>query len=779
MKLNELLRTTEILDAEKSFWTVTKLRTMVGLIVLTMFAGVTYVIAGAPIVLTTAGVSAETNKWWNSLPHNLGTVRAPSRTILLDRNGEQFAQLYTENRSYVKFDQISKNVIDALIATEDSRFYQHKGMDPKGIARAIINNVVNNKVQGASTITQQLIENMRVQLADNDPKKLREAKARSIVGKLQEVRLAEGIESNHSKNEILESYLNLVYFGNRAYGIQAAAQKYFNVNASDLTIDQAATLIAMMKSPIAYDPITQPEASRVRRDVVMKRMVEVHMISAPVYEQLKAQPTTVGLFKQSSSCADSKYPYYCAMVSKAFINDPIFGSTKEDRVKRWNKGGMIIKTALDPKAMNLSRKAVFDALGENNRIVAGIAMITPGNGEVVGIAQNRIWGQGRNGNFRKTEMVYPDTIGMQIGSTFKPITAATALEEGFSADTLLDSPSPAHFKGFDEPSGGFKNDDRVGHGVINISTALKFSVNTFFVGLLNQVGVKDTAAMARRLGMTSVPANLTGREGSLTLGTYESSPVQLASVYATFAGRGIACKPVTMLQITDIVTGDEIPRPDGDCHQEISPQIADTMANLMQAPFTKGGTASKLGLNGRKAAGKTGTTDDAAATWFAGFTPQLATAVWVGDPRGGTKYPVRDVSAFGTFFSTVWGSSIAGPVWKNVMNEYHAGIPASWFPAPGGVSVALATRRVPNVTGLHVDEGITLLLQNGFKVSIAEKTQSINDNVTAKNIIVRSVPSSGDKAAYGDTIKLILSDGSDVKMSVPGTIQELQGSVKQ
>lgn len=762
-----------------TFWTRTKTRALAGLVALSLAGGGLAAVVMAPYTLATAGTTEAGVTWWDELPHSVDEIRTAERTVILDRQGRQFAQVFTENRVNIPFSKMGKNAVNALIATEDARFYEHNGMDVKGIGRAFVNNMLNDDVQGASTITQQLVENLRVQLAGDDPQKLIEAKASSIRGKLEEVRFAQGIEQDHSKDEILEAYLNIVYFGNGAYGIEAAAQRYFSVSAKDLTVPQAATLIAMLKSPTGYDPFTRPKESRQRRDVVMKRMVAEDYLPEARYYKLIKKKTKLNPSVPANGCDDSAYPYYCQLVTNTFLRSVEFGKTEKARQEAWARGGLVITTPMGRGAMDDAQAAVDRALGRNNRVATATASIVPGKGHVVAIAQNRSWGTSKPGGFGKTEIVYADTPSFQVGSTFKPITAAAALEEGFSADTRLNSPNGAFFANLDEPPGGFKNDTRSGYGYINMATAMQYSVNTYFVGLLDLVGVKDVAAMARRLGMKSVPEDLTGREGSLTLGAYESDPIELASVYATLAGRGVACDPVVMLTVTDHFTGEALLAPDGNCHQEISPAIADTVADIMQAPFRAGGTASRLRLEGRRAAGKTGTTNDAGATWFGGFTPQLATAVWVGDPRGGGAHPLYGVYAYGTYYGDVFGGTIAGPVWNDIMESYHRGLDPLWFPRPGGASASMTARIVPNVQGIDLDSAVTTLLTSGFTVKVAKKTGPANPHVSAPGYVMDQSPKGGGKAAYGDTVVLTLTAGSDTAVRVPSTVEELEEATRQ
>ena len=727
-----------------------------GLLVATSLTPYTFAFSGTTDTVLTA---------WEDMPHDLGEIVAKQRTVLLDKNGKQFGQLFSENRVNVTLEDINPVVVQALLDTEDANFYTHGSLDVKGFLRATYKNATSDSMQGASTISQQLVENLRVMAATSD-KERSAAKANSLPGKLQELRYATELERNYTKDEILIQYLNTVYLGNGAYGIDAAAQRYFSTTAKNLTVDQSATLIAMLKSPMVFDPIDFPAESRLRRDVVMKRMVVKKHLTQTEYDTLRMVPTELQLSTPRSGCEASTYPYYCALLIRHILVSPEFGKTAKDRETFLAQGGLTITTALDPKVMSAAQKAVDRALGRTNRVAAGSAIIQPGTGRLLGIAQNRTFGKGRG----KTEIVLPATTQFQPGSTFKPITLATAFEQGISTRVRYNTPSPLRVNGLDSPPSGYKNDDSQGHGSLDAYGATKGSVNTWFVQLVRDVGVKNVATMARRLGMYSMPTDLNGREGSITLGAYETSPVQLATVYATFAARGVKCDPVLILKATINMTGKTLKVPDGDCHQAILPNIADTVADVLQETFKSGGTASKVTLaNGRKAGGKTGTTNSNAATWFSGFTPQAAMSVWVGDPRGGNRYPVQNIRAYGTFYGTVWGGTVAGPIWQETMNKIHRGLKKRWLPSPTGVSSSLTSRLVPAVGGMKLDEAVTLLQEQGFVLALNPKNAKPSASIQQPGFVYSQTPTAGGTTGHGTKVTLTLTAGSPTNIILKAT----------
>ncbi|MFS0884907.1 penicillin-binding protein [Aeromicrobium sp. 179-A 4D2 NHS] len=706
-----------------------------------------------PLALTASGTTKAALDTWENMPHDLGAIAPAQKSIIVDSTGKTYATVFTQNRTVVTLDQIAPVMVQALLDTEDARFREHGAADVKGLGRAATRNLLAGASEGGSTITQQLVENLRVLSATNDTE-LAAAKPSTIAGKMQELRYAVELERTLTKDQILEQYLNSVYFGNGAYGVAAAADRYWGTTADKLTIDQAATLVAMLKSPTVYDPIHQPNNSMARRNVVLGRMLAEGHLTQTEYDRLSVAPTKLKPKTPKSGCSASKYPYYCELVINELLTSSKFGKTKTDRQRLLATGGLRITTALNPKAMRSANRAVARAMTNGNRVAVGVAVVQPGTGKVLGIAQNRTYGNSKG----KTQMVYPAS-NFQIGSTFKPIVTAAAIERGIGPKTRYNSPSGVHPRGVDAPPGGFRNDGYANFGSIDAYEATKKSVNSYFVQMIAEAGVKNTANMARRLGMTSIPEKLTGREASLALGAFETSPIQVASVYATFAARGVACTPHVITSYARL-DGTGKTKTDGDCHQAIMPTIADQVADTLQAPYTDGGTATGLKPKGRKAAGKTGTTNGTSATWFAGFVPQAATAVWVGDPRGGNKYPLESVVAYGKFQSPVFGRTVAGPVFADTMNGYLSGMKPRWLPAPKSASATLTTRTVPSVVGLSVPAAISSLTNAGFKVTVAKNAKEADKWVTGPGYVIKQTPDPGLNTGWGTKVTITPTAGT-------------------
>ena len=724
-----------------------------------------------PFVVPPALFARQAAYGWQDLPTDLPLkAELSQRSQLVDRNGKTFAVIYGQNRTPVTLNQVAKPAIDALLATEDDRFYQHGAFDPVGLIRAAVHNRSGGSRQGGSGITQQYVKNLLLSQATTTEEAATVTEA-TLGRKLRELRYAVALEKSMSKKEILERYLNTVNFGDGAWGIGAAALHYFDVPAAKLTIPQAATIIGILKSPTYYNPVDNPERSKIRRDVVLGRMLAAGRISQTQYDAAIATPIKLKITDPPQGCGASKYPFYCQWVLDEIAHDPGFGATAEARQELLFRGGLTIHTALDPKAMSLATDAAKRALRPTNRVATAIAIVEPGTGEVRALATNRTWG--RDSAKGQTQLVLPVRHAFQPGSNFKPITLATAIERGFALSTTFDTPNGYMPANMNYPTGGFHNDNDQNNGVLNATQATALSVNTWYIQLEEKYGVLPVADMAERLGVTSLPRSgpnkITRKDASLTLGTYEVSPLDMATVYATFASGGIECRPVGVLSMTDR-DGKSMDVPSAECHRAISAYVADSVTQVLRAVFSSYGTGAGLDLGNRPVAGKTGTTNDSAATWFSGFTPQYAVSVWVGDPRGGQKYPLHDIEAYGQRFSKVYGRTVAGPVWQETMRGLHQGLPIKQFESPSASALSGLLPPVPDVRGMTREAAVTALLDAGFRVRLSTKLAAADPNLPVDQVAGQS-PAAGEFADYDSVVTLTLTDGSQTDVTIPAPWQ--------
>lgn len=723
--------------------------------------------AAAPGALAASAVTKSAIGYWDSLPTELPLDQAlPQHTVLLDKDGKEFARFFSENRIDVPLKSISPFFTNALVATEDARFYEHGGIDGIGIARAAVSNYRGGTRQGASTLTQQLVQNL---LINNARTATEESVARgdTYADKLRELKYAVALDARYSKDEILTSYANAVYFGNSAYGVEAAAKIYFNTTAAKLTLPQAATLVGVLQGPSVYDPVLAPDAAVNRRNTVISRLEASGKISAAEADTARATKLVLTRGTIPSGCGKSAYPYYCALVKDEILTNPAFGKTREQRENTLTRGGITLSTALDRKAMDSSTRDVSEALGNDNRAALGTATVVPGTGHISAVAQNRAWGSGPG----QTEMVYA-TQPFQVGSAMKPIVLATALEQGTPASTRLSASAFYTPATLDSPAGGFSNYGNNDLGVLDARGAIKLSSNTYFIRLIEKTGVLQVADMAARLGIESLPRTglkaIAPTEASLALGAREITPLEMANAYSVFAGKGIACHPVTIVSGVRTDSGVKIPVSDPDCHQEISPAVAGTVADALRQPLTPGGSIGAMGgLGGRDSGAKTGTTNDYMANWTVGITPQFSTAVWLGDPRGAAKYPLTELQAYGRTFYNLTGSEVAAPVWKKIMEDIHTGVPAKSLPQADDAATSVSTAHaVPDVRGLNVEQAVTALIRSGITPTVNPATAASHPLYPA-GIVVEQSPSPGSSFGYRQQTSLTLSAGSNTALAIP------------
>lgn len=656
-------------------------RSLLGLVGLALVAGLVLSLILLPFVGGFGVITRDAFQGFQELPASLSTPPLPQRTEILASDGSPIATIYYQNRAEVPLMSISPNMRQAIVAIEDTRFLEHGGVDVRGILRSVTANANAGGVQqGSSTLTMQYVKNVLVNQAST-AEELSAARGKSITRKVREIRYAMALEQQYTKADILERYLNIAYFGAGAYGVEAAARRYFSKPAAELTLPEAATLAGIVQSPNTYDPLRHPDRSTARRDVVLRRMQQMGFIT-PQQEQQAAATQMASMLRPTTSqngCTSSYAPFFCDYVLQVIRTDPTFGQTPQEREAFLRRGGYRIQTTLDPVAQQAAFNAITSRLPiqDPSGRAGAISMVQPGTGQIIAMTQNRNWGTSGQGNTTYNYNVNASmggTIGMQAGSTFKVFTLAAAIEKGIDPNEYIDSPNPKTFLNFTNCETGAPYPPITVHnsttsGTLNMAQATAYSTNTYFMTIEERTGVCRPAEIAESMGVTLANGKPLIRVPSFTLGTMEVSPLSMAGAYATFANHGIYCKPIAIAAIIDR-EGKRLPVPPADCHEVIDRTVADTVAKLLNGVINggiPGRTGAAMALPGRQAAGKTGTTNDHAAVWFCGFTPQLAAAVWVGDPRGGFAYPMQNVTINGIHYGQVFGSTMPGPIWHDSM----------------------------------------------------------------------------------------------------------------
>jgi membrane peptidoglycan carboxypeptidase len=629
-----------------------------------------------------------------NLPRELEVDPVAVRSRILAADGTLIATVYEQNRVPVPLSAMSPIMLKAIVAIEDSRFYDHGALDLKGTLRAVVRNQTEGEVQqGGSSITQQYVKLSLVEKAKTAAERQRATEV-SYQRKLTELRYAIAIESELTKDEILERYLNLVNFGDGAYGVQAAAQHYFRTTADKLTLPQAALLAGLVKNPTGYDPTNDLARATARRDLVIKRMLELGVISlhqanqalkTPVINLARVEPVPNG-------CANSRYPFYCEYVVSKLLENPALGATIKDRDHYLKTGGLIIRTSIDPRIQASAQASIEAHSKRTDTAIAAITMVEPGSGLVKAMVQSRPYGNGRNHtNYNyNVEKSYPGGYGgFQNGSTMKAFTIAAALQKGIAMDYRINSPEQINLSGkkFPTCTGWTRDPDYTPQnstrsGDLTLVEAARYSTNTYFLQLSQRVGLCPIARIASRLGMYNAQTlQPLDQVVSMTLGVGYVTPLMLSNAYATFAARGKYCKPLVVTSVRD-KAGKYLDTPQVECKQAISRQVADGVNRVLSAVMSPGGTGGRLRFGTRDMAGKTGTIQQNLAVWFSGYTPNLAAAAVVADANLPYTNLMYRHTLNGSDISDPTGSGTAGPLWQTAMEGALSGMPVRRFVAP-------------------------------------------------------------------------------------------------
>jgi len=626
-------------------------------------------------------------------PEELDEMPLAQSSKVLAKNGKVIATFYDENRVNVRLDQIAPIMQKALVAIEDYRFYEHGALDLKGTLRAFVNNQSSGSTQGGSSITQQLAKMTAVTQAQT-PEQRRAAVADTYQRKIVELRHAIAFEQKHTKDWILERYLNIAYFGDGAYGVQAAAKHYFSIDASELDTQQAAILAGLVKNPTGYSPVRFPDRAKARRDVVLSRMGQLNVI--PAQEATALQQTDLGLkvAPTGNGCMASRSgPFFCDYVRRYLLEDASLGDTVADRERLLDQGGLVIQTTMAPAFQKAATNAAHGAVDATDQAIGALAMVEPGTGNVLGIGQSRPMGRDKSKGETFLDYAVPtqygDSNGFQAGSTFKLFVIAAALEQGMSPYTAINSPAQVSLamnkfmlcNG--EPYSSYDTWDprnSTSSGVMNMYSGTQQSVNTFFAQLEQRTGICDPYRLASEMGvqLTNPKHEMVP---SFTLGVADVSPLEMAEAYATFAARGKACqaRPVARILNPDGSLFKDYPK---SCSQVMEKDTADRVNDILRGVMAPGGFGSALNIN-KQSAGKTGTTQGNVAVWFNGYTPAVATAAMIaGANSNGIPMSLNGQRVGGSYIGTAHGSTVAGPMWSAAMRDVQDLLPSAYFTRP-------------------------------------------------------------------------------------------------
>ncbi|MGZ8762380.1 MAG: transglycosylase domain-containing protein [Acidimicrobiia bacterium] len=678
-------------------------------------------------------------------------------TKVLAADGSLLANLHDEeNRDPVALEAIAPVLRDAVVAIEDARYFEHDGVDPRGVVRALTRDIeAGTAEEGGSTITQQYV---RAVMLDTD---------KTLIRKLHEAVLAIQLEHKFSKRQILQRYLNTVYFGNGAYGVEAAAQVYFAKPARNVDLPQAALLAGLIQAPNRTDPYQDPAGAQLRRDVVIDRMAELDRIDPAAAAAAKSAPLGV-----APEPAAPRHPaaHFVEQVKKQIVHDPAIGPAigpdEAARERRLFTGGLRVETTLDPKLQGLAEEAVAQVLPDPaTDPEAAVVSIDPTNGHVVAYVGGRdYFGTAPSAQFDLAE----NDAGRSSGSAFKPFVLAAALDAGIPLTRTYKAPGQMTIPIEGQEPWDVSNYEGQADGSrMDLTEATVKSVNTVYAQLMMDVGPQVAVDEAKRLGIVTTALDAVP---SAVLGTNEVTPLDMASAFSVFAGDGLRADPVF---ITRVTTRDGTVLYDAPAarHRVLSTLTARRVNEVLQQVVTDGtGVKARIG---RQVAGKTGTAEDYSDAWFVGYTPELSTAVWIGFPDDTTAMvsPTTRV--------TVTGGTWPAEIWQSYQGAALADRPATTFgsvedaeaeardAAKGSTTTSRAGVRLPSVVGMREADARRVLAPTGMTV----ETETTPSNQYPPGVVLRQSPPGGTVLRRGDdTITLTLAVEPPPTAAVPSVL---------
>jgi membrane peptidoglycan carboxypeptidase len=718
-------------------------------------------VALLPVVVPAGAFARDTVRNLGDVPPLQEALPDPAqRSVVYAADGKTaLAELVKdENRQVVKLKDVPQRVRDAVVAIEDDRFYQHHGVDFRGIVRAAFANLRSGKVsQGGSTLSQQLIKNIVT------------GNSRTIDRKLREAMYAVELERRMTKDQILERYLNQAYFGEGVYGIATAARHYFgNKSVKFLTLAEAASLAATIAAPENYKP-TKKKANLARRDLVLDRMLALGFAKPKDVAKAKREKLRIERYNQPN-----RQPYFVRYITDQLLNDPRYNEAlgkpgSDARVAKVFQGGLKIYTTLNKNRQSQAARAVQGRLDQFRRKpfkgdpAGALASVDPTSGRIVALYGGR--------DFKESQVnlaTGQGGTGFQPGSAFKMFFIVAALEKHISPGTVFAAPARITIpdRRCEGPQGPWNpgNAGESSAGVYNMYEATARSVNTWFAQLAVKVGPENAVEVARKMGISNIPPR--GADGyanwticSLVLGAREVSVLDMAGAFGVLANKGVRCAPYSIVKVMAPNQRKPLIENRPDCKRVINPKISAQTVAMLRGVIN-GGTGHRAALPDRPVAGKTGSAQDNTSAFFSGFTPQLSTSVWVGFRR--TRVPMRTLFNGGPVF----GGTFPAMIFQDYMTAALAGAPVIGFPAAPKPPPPAKTR-VPDVVGRTVQDAQVLLGQAGLRAEVREVPNS-----APKGRVIRQNPPGGKEVRGGTSVTLLVSSGrgGGGNVVVPGVV---------
>lgn len=698
-----------------------------------LMAGLLMPAIGATGALARGGVDV-----FNELPSEFKTDPLAQQSRILAADGKTvIATPQDQNRIIVPLKNIAPVMRQAQIAIEDHRFYEHGGFDLQGVLRAAISNFRNGTTtSGASSLTQQYVK-ISLQysaLSRGDEEAAEAAVKKDYLRKIKELKYAITLEKQMSKDQILEAYFNLVYYGDLAYGVEAASRHYFSIPSSKLSLSQAALLAGLTQNPGTTDPVNFPERALARRNVVLDRMHQLGKITDQAWTDAKKRTLKqdMRVSQTRSTCLASPYPYWCEFITNYLESGavPALGKTVAERRRLLKTGGLTITTTLDTRVQKITQQELTAKvpIGDRSGVGAAAYVTDPSTGHVLAFAQNTTYtvgkqSRGKTGVAWSLDQKYGSSSGFQFGSTAKAFSLLTAMESGMTTRSSVNA-KPAGDKPYTYQPSDFtkgcgpgapwnvRNDTPWRGGNMRLMEATAKSTNTAFVALAQEVGGCKVWETMKRLGLRTASGDEIPKYApSYILGAAEVSPQGVANTYSTLANDGKRC---SMVAVTKVTQGKKVlAEPKTKCEQVADADAVRATHKFLEYNMTNG-SGIRNQLDGRQSAGKTGTADGNNESWFVGYTPNLVTSVWVGTPDDGNKRRMFNVKVGGTTYPVMHGASIAAPIWKGIMNRALEGEPVLRFKEPSDKYTKSNEVPIPDLRGRSVQEAGQILIAAGF-----------------------------------------------------------------
>jgi membrane peptidoglycan carboxypeptidase len=756
---------------------------LVGIVAISVVMGVLVAGFAIPFAAVTGFATRSVAEGMDQLPARLTADPLAQRTRILDSKGNLLATFYDENRVNVALDDVAPIMRKAILAIEDYRFYEHGAIDLKGTLRAFITNQTSDEVvQGGSTITQQMVKLTLVSQAETDEERAA-ATAETYRRKLQELRYAIAFEENYDKDWILERYLNIAYFGDGAYGIEAASRHFFSKTASKLELHEAALLAGLVKNPTGYDPTNDPRRAQARRNVVLDRMAALNVISRPEAQEAKEGGLGLKLRPTRNGCVSSPAPFFCAYVREYLLDDSTLGETRKEREQQLRTGGLTVRTTVDLRMQRAADRSVRKHVDPTDRAVGALAMVEPGTGKVRAVAQSRPMGRKVKEGQTFLNYVVPKRFGnangFQAGSTFKVFVLAAAIEQGIPLNTRIQAPQQVslpinRFRGCDgrlRSSDTWEPQNSTGSGRFDLYSGTQQSVNTFFAKLEMRTGLCRPYRLAKQMGITlDDPANQ--QVPAFTLGVVDTDPLSMAEAYATFAARGVHCESRPVEEV--VLANGETKEYPNQCGRVLERPVADAVNDVLRGVQEPGGFGHNAGLAlNQPSAGKTGTINRNMAVWFVGYTPNMATASMIaGADRQGRWRTLNGQVVGGSRIDRAAGSTNAGPMWGDAMKVVQRWLPDRDFKKPNPRKIKGRMVRVPNVVGDNQRVASRKLRQRGLVPQVGPMVDSGRPRGTVASVR----PEVGSEIGSGRTVTLFISDGTPYVPPDPQPAQPAPGN---